>query len=280
MIEYIVIGLMLICNLVIFIEWGKYGFWGTAIQQPRNHKAYGAAFIGCLVFLLSGLLQKYGNIQFRFLTQDNFWPMTGILLGIPVTVFLLLRLIMPAGVFDYNRAVIRTTFWTGRHYQPGRSLPEVAEMLRNFPLAQRTLHFFKRSIKAQERGTKMVVNNYAQERIDTFRQVTPFNKKNIATAYEEMALLYRMMNLFDEAHDALRKSETVIEGLLRSDPDNKDYLKTKSLIIFRIAEAYQAQGVNIPEARRIYQECLVIDEKIGDTRDSGLVERLISELRD
>lgn len=338
MIEFIVCAIMLICNLIIANEWAKYGLWQIGIQRPANTRAFGAAFVGVITFLISGLLQKYGEVEFSFAIKQNFWPVAMVFLGVPFVWLIFFRhVIMPKGQFDYNKAIIRTTFWTLQNYRPGQLLKSEGELLRHFSLANRTLRLFQKAIRTQEKGTlsanlqtvidletadisynqtvsllcpscgmsiegptyvpqgatgncrycgamltaksignKLYVNSYGINGLS--RRVTSLNRKNIATAYEEMALLYRMMNRFDEAHKALDKAQSITESLLESDSDNKDYLQLKSLILFRHAEAYQTQGVQLQKAQKLYQECIAIDGEIGTTEETNLVQELLSQL--
>ena len=108
-------------------------------------------------------------------------------------------------------------------------------------------------------------------------EVGPRHKKNIATAYEEMALLLRMMNKFTEAKDALTRAEKYIEELLAKNPDDKECLAIKSLIIFRKGEIAQVLNERV-DAEHYYQESLSLDFKIGDHKADQLIKRLIKEV--
>ena len=285
MIEWTVYVIMLICNLLIATEWAKYGLWQLGIQRPLNTRALGASFVGAITFLASGLMEKYQRVEFGFIKEQNLWLAIVVFIGIPFAWLYFVRFVMiPKGQYDYNRAIIRTTFWALQNYRPGKSLKSEAESLSNFPLAQRTLKLFQSAISAQKKGTlsagrqriidleiadvsysqtvncpcpscdmptetpcyvprgvtgrcvycgamltvklignKLYVNSYGRD--GAARRVTPLNRRNIAAAYEEMALLYRMMNQFDKAHKALGQAQTTMEGLLESDPNNKNYLQ-------------------------------------------------------
>ncbi|MBU2037010.1 hypothetical protein KJ866_02310 [Patescibacteria group bacterium] len=110
-----------------------------------------------------------------------------------------------------------------------------------------------------------------------YNKVSPRHKKNIATAYEEMALLLRMMNKFAEARKALTAAEKFIDELLAEDPDDKECLAIKSLIIFRKGEIAQTLNERV-DAKRFYQESLALDSKTGDHKGDQLVKRLIEEV--
>ena len=104
------------------------------------------------------------------------------------------------------------------------------------------------------------------------RTVTSACLCNMAVAYEEMALLLRMMNKFVEAKESLSKAEKIINDLLEDEPDKKEYLGTKSLIIFRKGELAHTLG-NRAEASNFYRESLAIDRS-----EHELVDSLIKEV--
>lgn len=107
--------------------------------------------------------------------------------------------------------------------------------------------------------------------------VTDGNRCNIAVAYEEMALLYRMMNLFDEAKDALSESKKIVGELLERQPRNMEYLKLMSLIIFRKAEIDHITGQK-QAAREGYEESLKIDTGLSDKEGIETTTRLLAGL--
>ena len=103
------------------------------------------------------------------------------------------------------------------------------------------------------------------------------NKLNIVTAYEEKALLLRMMNCFEEAKIALLEATNILDNLAEGLEDNKRCLVLESLVFFRRAEIAHVLGEK-EEARNFYQKSLEIDESIGDEKEADLVKRLISEV--
>jgi tetratricopeptide (TPR) repeat protein len=109
------------------------------------------------------------------------------------------------------------------------------------------------------------------------RRFTSGNRHNMAVAYEEMAFLLRMMNRFEEAKNSLKMAQDMIDGLLGEKKDKKEYLVTKSLILFRRAEISHTLG-NTEEAKYLYQESLNIDKQIGNDKERSLVVRLIGEV--
>jgi len=333
--EYLIIAVMLVCNLVIANEWAKYGLLQLGIQRPPNTKAWGSALIGMATYIGYALLQEHTEIEFTFLTEYNLVQASLILLGPPFAWLLLKRAILPAGLFAYNKAIIRTTYWAIQNYRPGKKMPEEAKSLRNFTKAQETIRLFQKAINQQKKGSTVsggqkeidldeietdydnLVNTscpgcgmplkapiYAPQGItgncmycgkmvtaktignklylhcfgSRMRRMTDRNLQNIATAYEEMGWLLRMMHQFHEAQDALKKAEELADQLLEKEPENKEYLTLKSLIFFRQAELLHTQGKSPEVAKKLYQKSLDIDKLIGEYQDHDLVKGLMAEL--
>ncbi len=119
---------------------------------------------------------------------------------------------------------------------------------------------------------KLYLNCFAKH-----REITDGNKKNVATAYEEMALLLRMMNRFDHALEALDEAEKITDEILGSDSKNANVWDLKSLIIFRRGEIMHVRG-KYQEAKRLYQESLAIDQKFNQGKDSAFLKKMIESL--
>jgi len=322
-------------NCIISWQWAKHGFWEVGIQIPPNTKAIGAVVIGMTTLFIAGFAERKGYFSLSLVKEENMLKGLAVIIGSPMLLFLAARyVILPKGLPEYNRAKNRTFFWTVKNYRPGEKREEEASSLAQFPMAQKALKLFQRSIDLQKKGSKSgritksftideeqvnwdgsmqlpcsncgfrvkvpinarqgsgfctmcssglgfkVIGNNVY--ITAFgnkirREVTSFNKHNIAVAYEEMALLLRMMNKFDEAGSALDRAEEVINEILDGAKKNKGYLRTKSLILFRKAEIAHTMG-DEAKAKSLYEESLDIDIDIGDYKERSLVTRLISEV--
>jgi len=335
--ELVFYAILLICNLIIATEWAKYGILEIGIQRPLNKRALKATFIGVTTFLIGGYLQKYGYLKIELLKSPYLWQAAAILIGVPfVWMYFFRHVILPKGLHDYNRAHIKTNYWTILHYRPGVILEEKAKLLREFPMAQKAVKLFYKSIKAQERGTVMrsvdrvididerIIDYYGNIRITcggcpmpidvsiysqgaegfcaycgsmiavrrmgdklyvtTFitgkkpRVKTELNKRNIASAYSELALLYRMLGKFNEAEQSLDKADEVVKDLLNKNSENAESLGIKSLILFRRAELYHVMGGRHAQAKKLYQESLVIDQKLGHHQEDDLIKELMGKL--
>lgn len=261
MIELIIIIGMLICNLIIVDQWARFGLLESTIRYPSNRKLMTAAVVGAAIFGFSGILKKYAGVEFNYLREDMFLRTGLFLFGIPAGWYLLRR--VPAQLSDqrlYDKTIARVRYWTLQYYKPGISLGQ-ANLLASFPMAASALVTFDKLIEGQ-----------------TAFMSKPANKKNVATALEEKALLYRMMNRFDEAQEALEGSLKIVDELMEEFPEDSDYGILKSLVLFRQAEAYHASGTDLEKAKRLYQESIDLDSEHNSGQDSALTIRLLEQL--
>jgi len=240
---------------------------------------------------------------------------------------------MRKGLFDYNRATIRTTYWARTYYKPGQSLASQAKKLKNHKLAKDTLVLFRKAIEAKEKsvitdpqriinlekngssksgeteihcpvcdwknmlpsildgiskqtcshcraemmikknGALLLVTCYGR----TVNKLTLPVRKDIITAWKDMALLYRMMNMFYHANSILNKAESLV-GVLIDDEENNDYWELKSLILFHLAESYQTQGIETNIAKTFYERSLDIDKKTGIRNREELIKSLMAKI--
>lgn len=109
------------------------------------------------------------------------------------------------------------------------------------------------------------------------RRTTPQNLHNIAVAYEELAFLLRMMNKFDEAKEALKEADKMINQVPSDLGGDNRCQKTQSLILFRKGEIAHTLG-DKEEAKRLYKKSLAVDMEIGDQTDRSFIEKMIGEV--
>ena len=333
-VETAVYAVLLITYYVIVWQWAKYGFWETGIQRPLNVKAFGSCFVGMTVLLIAGYIEREGYVDFSLFKEANIFKALLLIFGSSSLVFILGRyVILPKGLPEYNRARIRTTYWTNSYYRPGVKL-ETAENLKDFSMAQTALAFFQKSIEAQSKPRRAgsIVKDFSisQDEFNWYSSIskncpncgkltkipitarqgtgtcnlcdcglafkvmgnklylTAFgpkvrrapsfqNKVNIATAYEEKALLLRMMNYFEEARAALFEASKIIDAFQENLKKDRRCLTLRSLILFREAEIAHALGEKT-KAKDLYQKSLEIDLSIGNEKETGFVKRLISEV--
>lgn len=328
--EIIYYLLLAIANLILTTEWAKYGIWEIGIQRPINNKVVTGMIVGVGTVFIGGAMSRFADFN----------PMNrlavGLVIGIPfLWIFIYRHVFLAPGLYDFNRAKIRTSYWKLMNLYHGKILEEQGLKLRNFSLAQNTVKMFKRSIAAQEKGSKVrtitkeinlsdIEISYERDigaycpicgmslrvptRIDggieggcnmcgailsartisnilyltafsskSITIVSDKNKENIGVAYVELAVLYRIMNLFKETWQALEEGMEITEVLLGKNPGSHSYLNLKSLILFRRAELNHAQG-NLRQARQDYQTSLAIDRKLDDQDGIRTNEAALAEL--
>lgn len=324
---YITIG---IGNLIIATEWAKYGILELEIQRPINSRAIFGLLLGSTTFVIGGIMHRISGFN-----PMNYYAIA-LVTGVPFLWLLVYRyMLLPPGLFDFNRARIRTNYWMLSSYRPGKILEEQGSNLREFTFAERAIRMFRKAIEAQSRGvtvrtvTKKVelddeiidydrnanvncpvcgistkVPIYVHEGVSggcnlcgsaisarrfgntlyleailskPTRVVSDKNKYNVVVGYEELALLYRMMNMFDEAARALKDGMKVVDELLSKTPNYSEYLTLRSLILFRMAELNHVQG-NLEQARKGYEESLAIDRELGNEEGIRTVEELLKQI--
>lgn len=134
--------------------------------------------------------------------------------------------------------------------------------------------FCGRPVNIKRNGNKVYIKVAL---LKPFWKVTDHNLSNVAIGHEELAFLYRMMGKTSQALESLNSAYLIAEPLASKHPENKEYTRTLSLIIFRRAEIEHICGEN-EKARIDYKKCIEIDESIGDTEETKLTKLLLSEL--
>ncbi len=328
-------SLVFIGNLLIATEWAKYGILEIGIQRPANKRAFLGLFFGISAMFFSIILDKYYEIN-PYQSSYKVYVIF-VVLGVPLVWLLFFRYVLiPKGLFDFNKARTRTVYWALSNYRPGvKNDEEKARNLREFGFAQDALRRFKKAIKLQGRGdlvhrvekTLQLTDNFcdyydyyriscpvcpspinlpkvrshnfsgacnmcgsfvtariegykvflAADLTRSIRSPNKGNWYNVAVAYEEMAWLYRMMNMFDEALEALEKAMDIAEDLLKRSPRTEKYLSLKSLIIFRRAEINHILG-NVERAREEYKESLSLDRELKNEEGIETIEYLLNQL--
>ncbi len=144
--------LLFVANLLIATEWAKYGFLEVGIQRPFNKRALAGLFIGTLSLFYAVILDDHYGITFYEGSYKNYVLFT--VLGVPVVWLFFYRYVLESrGIFDLNRALIRTKYWSLGNYRPGKKNDEErAKNLREFGFAQGALRSFRKAIELQKRG--------------------------------------------------------------------------------------------------------------------------------
>lgn len=137
--------------------------------------------------------------------------------------------------------------------------------MKKFSRAKEVIELLKKAILAQQKYGDV-----------------PRAKLNIAIAYGEMGFLYRMMNMWEEAKEALNKSLIILNELKQNlkeyHPLVKEVNSSLSLIIFRLGEIDHVNG-RFDMAIKRYRESIAIDKEIGDKESIKITESLLNELQ-
>ncbi|MFH1714320.1 MAG: tetratricopeptide repeat protein [Candidatus Nealsonbacteria bacterium] len=241
-------------NLLILTEWAKKGFWEVGLEGPRNKRAVTGWIIGVGTIVISGIAYRI----------NGFYPINkwGIILvyAIPILIAFFVRATMPAGQRQFNVAKTRMNFWMSpKYYQPGRFLP-VGNDLQQFPRAQQTVRAFQTALVPYQKDTSLR------------------GRLNLAIGYEELGMMYRLMNARKEAADSYWKSIAAFRHLTGDDPKSREVHTGLSMALFRKAELDHCLG-NFAEAIRGYQESLGEGAETDSEGDVNLTERLIEKAK-
>jgi tetratricopeptide (TPR) repeat protein len=96
-------------------------------------------------------------------------------------------------------------------------------------------------------------------------------------SYEHSLTLTRLARCINNsgqpaaAEGYLRKALTVVEALLRQQPESKSYLRLRCLLLTDLADVLTAQG-KYSQAREAYEESLEITKQQGDLRQQGVAQ--------
>ncbi|MFH1643187.1 MAG: tetratricopeptide repeat protein [Patescibacteria group bacterium] len=234
-------------NLLISIEWAKKGFLETSIDGIRNKNAMLGWFIVVSTFIIGGITHR--------LTGFNPTSIYGIVLVSvgPLLIACVVRKIMPPGQQKFNAAKTRMNFWMQpNYYQPGKILKKGSE-LDGFLWAQQTIDMFLEAVIPHKTATSLI------------------GRLNLAICYEELGMMYRLMNKWKEAEASYEKSLLLSRKLLEDYPNTTIVHICLSMALFRKAEMNHALS-NFEEAVNGYQESIE-----ADTSDELLTKDLLKK---
>lgn len=247
---YVGIG---IGNLLIANEWAKKGFLEVGLEGPKNQRAMLGWFIGVGTVIAGGIAYRISGFN-----PVNPYAIAAVL-AVPILMIFVVRMTMPAGQRKFDAAKTRMNFWMSTKYEPGRVLKEGDE-LREFPRAQETVLMFQEAIAPYERNTSL------RERLNT------------AIGYQELGMLYRLMNMWEEAGRSFEKSFTILEELKENYPNNTEIQVGLSMVFFRSGEMNHTCG-NFTKATQDYEESLQLGEESDTEADIQLTMQLLERAR-
>jgi tetratricopeptide (TPR) repeat protein len=106
-----------------------------------------------------------------------------------------------------------------------------------------------------------------------------YSKANEGLALQELGLLHRVINEFDDAEKSYLRSMDVLEGAGGMKSTSKPVLSAYRETLFRLGELNHVNGNN-DRAREFYNKALFLDEKLGhdDPVAEEWIRQLLSEL--
>lgn len=246
--------LMIIIGCKATKQYAINGIYELSIQNPPNvdfKRAFRSGFVAIVIYGIYLVIINYvPNVTFLIICVFS----VPFIFGVIYRYF-----IMPPGLAEYMRASHKTFHWRKSYYIAGVRESSPAQYLGQDPLVQVAIDQFNQSVKLQE------------------EIATDRGRINIATIYQEMSLLYRMIDKLDDAKEVALKGEKIAQSLCSKFPGNIECLALHEVLIFRIAEVYHLQGNKI-EALNYYRQSLDMCYIVNNQDDIVLIKRLISEL--
>lgn len=105
--------------------------------------------------------------------------------------------------------------------------------------------------------------------------------RNVAAVYLQLALLYRQRYELEEAAKYAKKALEALEQIPPSAQEEPESLALRSNALFRLTEIDHFQGNGTPkQLRERYQECLAIDQKLGNMEGIRTTESMLDEINE
>jgi tetratricopeptide (TPR) repeat protein len=185
---------------------------------------------------------------------------TVVVVVVTIIVFFGVRLLLPSGMFAYNKASQRIIHWYPTHYYYGKVL-QAGGMLKQSSLAQNTIRLMKTAIENMQ------------------KKDTVSGKLNLALSHEWLGILYRMMNEFEKAQKEFDAGLSVLERLNAGNLENREVRDALGHVIFRLAELDHVQK-RYQRALLKYKKSLGIDESLGLQQRVNITRKLIQQITD
>jgi tetratricopeptide (TPR) repeat protein len=160
---------------------------------------------------------------------------------------------------DFRKASHRIFSWAQTYYRQGKLLDRGNE-LQNMNLAQETIDLLK----------ELVVEAQTQAKPSSHRWA-------LGIAHLELGLLYRMMNILDEAKFHIYDAVAMLKELDQNRPGNQRLRKDFGTALCRLAEVHYVSG-EVRQALNEYKESLEIIESLGDHATAKVIRDQIANI--
>jgi tetratricopeptide (TPR) repeat protein len=219
-----------ICNLIILVRIIILGRSNALVQDILTGTIKRATFFGLLLTIIGVI--AYHTIEFR---PDIKNPLIWIIVfGIPFLLAIIVRMSVPRG-------------W--KNLQSGKKIWQKLPLEYNrYGVINENAYNFQSNQNIQ------LAENLIKRAIDE----SP-TKTDRAIAYQELGLLYRAINKFDQARNEYEKSLNLLNELGGSSSKDRKILSTCRDVLFRIAELDHALG-NYKNAKNNYSVVLQLDK--------------------
>jgi tetratricopeptide (TPR) repeat protein len=140
-----------VTNIIIATVWAKYGLLEIGLMRPPS-RGVTAAMV-CAIAVLG--ISIVAHLISGWSPQMERWAQVAVIAIPLVWLFFYRYVVLPGGLYEYNRAKIGTEYWAMQFFQPGHLDAERAGMLAHSDRAQKAAALFDKAIEKQSRGTSV-----------------------------------------------------------------------------------------------------------------------------
>jgi tetratricopeptide (TPR) repeat protein len=253
---YIYCVLLGACNFLIFRVIFTLGLKQALIENIQNASIRVGAFAGIVITFVGGVAHR--TVGFDPDVSDP-WAWV-LVFGVPLILAFLSRQSLDPGWSNLQRG---KALWQSLIPLPMGSIDPDGAQYSNHPKVESAIALINEAIEGARSSN-----------IDPTKATA-----NAAIAWQELGLLYRGINDFDEARRCFDKSLNVLNAVSQIESDNPRILQARRETLFRLAELEHVLG-NHDKARLGYEESLQIDnvlghdDPIGESTTRDLLSRL------
>jgi tetratricopeptide (TPR) repeat protein len=253
---YIYCALLGVCNFLILRVVFTLGLKQSLIENFRNPAIRLGAFAGIVITFVGGVAHRIVDFNPDI---NNPWSWV-LVFGIPLVLAFLSKQSLDPGWSSLQRG---KALWQSLIPLPLGSIDPGGGKFSNHPKVTSAIALIQTAIDRAPSSNADPVNAAA----------------NAAIAWQELGLLYRGINNFDEARRCFDKSLNVLNAVSQSKAGDSRILQARRETLFRMAELEHVLG-NHEKARLGYEESLQIDDLLGhdDPIGESTTKELLSRL--
>jgi tetratricopeptide (TPR) repeat protein len=246
-------SLLGLCNYVILKEVLTNGLLRILSQGFANPRVRRAVFLGLLITVAGGIAHRTADFNPDIKSAFN-WCLVFVL---PFALALIFRGKLDRGWSNLEKG---KALWQSLPIKlPMGEIDPAAIQFRNHPKVLSAATLIRGAIDHAPSSNRDAIRAEA----------------NAAIAWQELGLLYRAINEFDEASNCFERSLHIIDSVPGSESNNTRILYARRDTLFRLAELNHVRG-NHEKALDGYRASLAVDDLLG--HDDPVGENTTREL--